>query len=114
QQSLAKKGSVLTPADPAQLMENALTMQGGALSRHEVEVIRRFENLGEIPLDTHKILQILINLISNAKHAVKASNRMPRRITLVVTKSRVAEAHRVRFSVIDNGIGIARENLTRI
>src|SRR4029079_11565627 len=36
QQSLAKKGSVLTTADSAQLMETALTMQGGALARHEV------------------------------------------------------------------------------
>jgi len=112
QQSLAKKGTVLTAADPAQLMETALTMQGGAMARHEVEVIRRFENIGSIDLDTHKILQILINLISNAKHAVKASSKTPRRITLVVDKSRDGDC--TCFSVIDSGAGIAPENLTRI
>lgn len=113
QQSLAKKGSVLTTADPAQLMETALTMQGGALARHEVEVVRQFESFAPVSLDTHKVLQILINLISNAKHAVKSAANSPRRITLVV-ETGGSEGNRVRFKVGDNGVGIGPEHLTRI
>src|SRR5205807_2411155 len=65
QQSLAKHGGILTPAEPAQLIDIAMTMQGGSLNRHEIEVVRRVQTIPAFPLDKHKVLQILINLISN-------------------------------------------------
>ena len=114
QQWLAKKGSVLTAIDPVRLMETALTMQGGAMARHEIEIVREFQSLPEIQLDTHKVLQILINLIGNAKQAVKAGQNTPRQIKLVVATARGDTGELVRFGVIDNGVGIAPENLTRI
>jgi signal transduction histidine kinase len=114
QQWLAKKGSVLTAIDPVRLMETALTMQGGAMARHEIEIVREFQSLPEIQLDTHKVLQILINLIGNAKQAAKAGQNTPRQIKLVVAATRGDQGKVVRFGVIDNGVGIAPENLTRI
>lgn len=86
QQSLAKKGAVSTVVDPAELMETAMSMQGGALLRHEIEVVRRFEQQSGVLLDSHKVLQVLINLISNAKHAVKSVDKASRRITLTVER----------------------------
>ncbi len=114
QQSLAKKGSVLTPTEPAQLMESALAMQGGALHRHDIEVVRQFDNIQAVPLDAHKVLQILINLIGNAKHAVKEGTGTTRRITLVIQRVHGSPEPVLRFRVIDTGIGITPENLTRI
>jgi signal transduction histidine kinase len=61
-------------------------------------------------LDKHKALQILVNLVSNARRACSDSGRADKRLTL-----RLASGDgRVRLSVADNGAGIPAENLTRI
>ena len=60
--------------------------------------------------EKHKFLQILVNLLRNAKHACRESARTDKRLTV-----RVADDGKwVTVSVIDNGVGIPRENLTRI
>ena len=56
------------------------------------------------------MLQILINLVRNAKYACEESNRPDKRLTLRVTDG----DGRVKISVIDNGIGIRPEHMTRI
>jgi PAS domain S-box-containing protein len=114
QQSLARRGSVLTLAQPSELIEMAMTMQGGALARHEIEVAREIDDLPAFPVDKHKVVQILINLISNAKHAVKAGSSVPRRITLGVESADAADGRCARFIIKDNGVGIPPENMTKI
>ena len=85
-------------------------MNEGALSRHDVEVIREFETVPPLNVEKHKILQILVNLLRNAKHACQDSGRADKRMTV-----RVANGDgRIRISVMDNGVGIPPENLTRI
>ena len=97
--------------NPADLVENAVRMNAGALARHGVELVHEYEpNLPEITVDKHKVLQILVNLISNAKYACDDSRRDDRRLTVRVTNG----DHRVRIAIVDNGIGILPENLTRI
>src|SRR5205814_1058813 len=103
-----------TLAQPAELIEMAMTMQGGALVRHEIEVVRDIENIAAFPVDKHKVVQILINLISNAKHALKAGSNSPRRITLGVESVDADDGPRARFTIEDNGVGIGPENMTRI
>ena len=69
QQMVAKRVNIDTPVEPAKLIETALVMQGLA-SRADITVIRQFETIPAVNLDQHKILQILINLISNAVQSV--------------------------------------------
>jgi C4-dicarboxylate-specific signal transduction histidine kinase len=61
-------------------------------------------------VDRHKVLQILINLVRNAKYACDEVERPDKRMTVRVFQ----EAIRITISVADNGIGIPAENLTRI
>jgi PAS domain S-box-containing protein len=114
QQSLARHGSeVNAPSDPRKLVESALTMQGGSLEREGIEVERRFDGCPDsCAIDAHKVLQILVNLVTNARQAVRSNaDDQPRRITLVVATT---EQGTLRFQVIDTGAGIAPEHLTRI
>jgi len=76
-----------------------------------VEVKREFEDLPPVLLDHHKILQILTNLISNAKYALSDSGRDDKILTICV---REPQGGHFRIEVHDNGIGITEENLTRI
>jgi signal transduction histidine kinase len=110
QQSYAKTIGVSEALPPASLIEDALRMNSAALLRHEVEVVREF---GEVPLvqvERHKVLQILINIIRNAKYALDDSGRADKRLLL-----RIEEGGRgARLIVSDNGVGIPAENLARL
>jgi signal transduction histidine kinase len=92
------------------VVEDSLHMNEGALSRHRVTIIREFTAMPPVSVEKHKILQILVNLLRNAKHACEDSVREDKNITVRVS----GDAERVRVSVADNGVGIPPENLTRI
>jgi signal transduction histidine kinase len=110
QQSYARVSGVKEIINLRELVEDSLRMNAGALVRHRVEVIREFQDVPLINIDKHRVLQILVNLIRNAKHACQESDRADRRLTV-----RVANGEgRIKISVADNGIGIPPENLTRI
>ncbi|WP_410959713.1 ATP-binding protein, partial [Salmonella sp. SAL4356] len=55
--------------------------------------------------------QILINLISNAKYALSETESKEKRLNVTISMN---GDQRVKIIVADNGIGIARENLSRI
>ncbi len=111
QQRYAKVGGVTEMVKTTDLVEDALRMNAGALVRHEVEVVREYDPLiPEITVEKHKVMQILINLIRNAKYACDDADHGQKRITIRVSNG----GDRVRISVSDNGVGIPQENLTRI
>jgi PAS domain S-box-containing protein len=110
QQNYARISGVLETIGVAELVEDAVQMNAGALERHGVALIRDYQNRPSITVEKHKVLQILVNLIRNAKYACTESGRADKRITLRIT----ADHQRVRIAVIDDGIGIPEENLTRI
>jgi signal transduction histidine kinase len=110
QQSYARVSGVAEMVSIGELVEDGLRMSADALARHNVQVVREFEDVPPINLDKHRILQILVNLIRNAKHACQDSGRAGRRLTVRVTNGE----GRIKISVTDNGVGIAPENLARI
>jgi signal transduction histidine kinase len=75
-----------------------------------VEVVRDFEGGPLVNVDKHKVLQILVNLVRNAKYACSESGLAGRRVILRV---RSADGQ-ARIQITDDGVGIAAENLTRI
>ena len=111
QQSYAKVSGVSEKLKVPELIEDALRMNADALERHNVKVVLDFPpQLPEILIDKSKVLQILVNLVRNAKHACDDSGRPDKQLTL-----RVANGdNRIKISISDNGIGIPAENLTRI
>ena len=110
QQSYAKTSGVLETVSVPELVEDALRMNAGSLARHQIEIARDYEARPVITVDKNKVLQILVNLIRNAKYACDESGRTDKLITLRTT----AAEHGVDIAVIDNGVGIPAENLTRI
>jgi signal transduction histidine kinase len=111
QQSYARISGVTETIAMAQLVEDAVKLNTGALARHGVQVEWQFEPVPLICTDKHKVLQILLNLIHNAKYACDTSQREPKLVTLRVFSP---QKDRVGVQVTDNGVGIPPENLTRI
>jgi PAS domain S-box-containing protein len=110
QQGYARVTGVTETVKVTDLVEDSLRMNTDALLRHEVEVVREYEEVPPITIDKHKAVQILVNLIRNAKQACDDSGSAAKRMTVRVTNS----GGSVRVAVIDNGVGIPPENLTRI
>jgi len=110
QQRYAKVSGLKEIVSLVDLVEDSLRLNAGALVRHRVEVIRDFQDRPVVNLDKHKVLQILVNLVGNAKHACEESQCLERRVTLRVA----VERGRAHIAVIDNGVGITPENLGRL
>jgi C4-dicarboxylate-specific signal transduction histidine kinase len=110
QQSLSRVSGIKEAANVVDLMEDALRMNGTSLQRHGIEVVRDYADVPALNTEKHKILQILVNLVRNAKDSCKSAARQDKNITLRVANG----AGGIKVSVIDNGLGIAPENMTRI
>ncbi len=111
QQNYGKVVGLLEVLPVDSLVEDALRMNPGALEREGIQVVRDYAQVPPVQVDKHKVLQILVNLIGNARYACAEAGRQDKRITLRVALN---GNHCVKISVIDNGIGIPPENLTRI
>jgi signal transduction histidine kinase len=110
QQNYARVAGIKEIVSSPALVEDSLRMNLGALDRHGVEVVRDFQKVPPMIVEKHKILQILINLLRNAKYACDESGRADKRLTVRVANGQ----ERLKISVVDNGVGIPPENLTRI
>jgi two-component system, NtrC family, sensor kinase len=111
QQSYASVAGVVEPLQLSEALEDALKLSNTALMRHSVTVERQFSQTPAARCERHKVLQILVNLISNAKKAMDSKEPSTRR--LVVRTENTLDGF-VRILVIDNGIGIPKENLTKV
>jgi len=110
QQSIAKSAGVIETVDVRELAEDALRMVGESFKRHLVTLRREYGEGTQVSTDKHKVLQILVNLLSNAKDAVRDIRGDREVILRIVPRPEGG----VRVEVEDNGVGIAPENLTRI
>jgi PAS domain S-box-containing protein len=110
QQSYARRGGVTDIVDIRTLIEDSLRMNEGAFTRHGVTLVRDFQETPQITVDKHKVLQILVNLIRNAKYACDESTNPEKRVTVRV---RVVN-ETMQVAVIDTGVGLPPENLERI
>lgn len=110
QQNHARISGVTETVDLTDLVESAIRLNEDSLARHGVKVIRDYAEVPSTAVEKHKVLQILVNLIQNAKHACEDSRRADAQVTVKVS----GDDDCVRIAVIDNGVGIPPENLARI
>jgi PAS domain S-box-containing protein len=110
QQSYAKVSGALENLPLHELVEDALRMSSAALARHQIEVVRQFDSVPPVLVDRHLALQILINLVNNAKYALDQRSE-GRQLVLRISH---LNGECVRLEVNDNGMGIPQENLSRI
>ena len=96
----------------AQLLDDALKLQALSFGKQGIQVRREYAEVPPVLVDRHKLLQILFNLLSNARHALLESGRADKQLTLRIGGGKDGE--RLRLEVADNGIGISAETLPRL
>jgi len=111
QQAYAGVSGVVESIEIADLVEDALRLNTAALMRHQVKIIRKYEDNPHVTVEKHKVLQIFMNLISNAKYAFSESRDEDKQMTVRIYGH---GQDRVRIEIIDNGVGISRKNMVQI
>jgi PAS domain S-box-containing protein len=111
QQNYANSIAIVETINLAELVESALKIQFTGPLSGSARPVREFDPLPEIVADKHKILQILVNLLQNAKHACAGQ---PSEDSVITVRLRRNGEDRVCVEVRDNGMGIAPENLARL
>lgn len=104
---------ICEPVRFRELMEQALAIYRPALDRRGCEIVERYDKELEGLCDRHQVLQILVNLVSNAHNAMDAVPDQSHRLTLQVGVAKDRPGF-VRFEIIDTGVGIAGEHLPRL
>lgn len=111
QQQYASASMVEEEIALAELVESALQIDAEAYRRDGIVVLRDFVELPRVATDRHKVVQILVNLLRNAREALATTAPQQRR---VIVRLRRDGERRVLLSVTDNGVGVAEQDRTRI
>jgi signal transduction histidine kinase len=111
QQSHATTFDVAQSCAVSELVDDALTLSEHSLNQAAIEIARDYAAVPRIVTDRHKVLQILVNLLSNARQALSGPDCPERRLSLEIQP---LGEDRITIAVRDSGIGIAAENRERL
>lgn len=112
QQSYAGVSGVIETVDVGNTLDDALKLDSASFGRHQITIIRDYQDIPQVRLDKQKVVQILFNLLNNAKAALIEDPNLKDR-KLILRTMRDGQSN-VSIHIIDNGVGIPPENMTRI
>lgn len=100
-----------TSLDVNALIRDALGLERGELQKHRIEVqVQPGTELPDVRGDRVQLQQVLLNLITNAIHAMESQDQ-PR---VLCVRSQPHEGNSVMVSVADTGTGIDSHHIDRI
>jgi signal transduction histidine kinase len=111
QQSLNGTSAIAEAVLISELVEDALAIAASDLERSGIIIEREYTMHSPVLIDRMKLMLILVNLISNARDALVASVTKDKRLKV---RTESYKSSHLRVLVIDNGTGIAPENLAKI
>jgi signal transduction histidine kinase len=111
QQSYAGVAGVTEEIAPSELVEDALRIARVERTRDHIAIEKDIAEVPAVRVERHKVVQILVNLISNARHAIQDAGRDKGVITI---KVRPQGSDEIAFEIADNGLGIPPENMDRL
>lgn len=111
QQSYAGVSGLHEVATIGSLIDDGEVLIASSLAKHNVRVVREFEDLPEIKVEKQKLLQVIVNLLQNAKDAMIEGPTEDRVLTIRVRRE---GEDRLQIAFADNGVGIDPDNLTKI
>lgn len=108
QQSIAGTYGVIEKIAITELIEDAINIVLYNLQAEHIKIIREYDELDPVYIDKSKLLQILINLIKNAKEALLASSNDEK---ILIIRLQSYNKNTLQIQISDNGIGISPENI---
>lgn len=113
QQEIARTTNIRESSSAEELVEQALMMALPEPEKYHIHVERKYGVVPTIVTDRHQVLQILVNVITNAKNSMTEHVGEIRHLTLRIGVPAGGRAV-VRFEVSDTGGGIKPENIPKL
>jgi signal transduction histidine kinase len=112
QQSFAVKAVTEEPVDVREQIRKAISLTEKASGPDaSLEFVYELAEIPDLLVDRHRLLEILVNIIQNARQAMDAHENHPKRLLLRTSER---PRGRVRIEVSDSGVGIVKENLVKV
>jgi PAS domain S-box-containing protein len=111
QQDLAKVAGITEAISVVELMDEALAVNHELLEDSQINVSKAFDEIPQLIVDKHQVLEILIDVIRNACQAMAA---VPTKQLFVRAKLIPGPPDSVCLEVQDTGGGIPADDLTKI
>lgn len=114
QQSYTGVAGVVETLSLVELLDDALKLSAASLEKYHIEVVREYEDVPDVRIDKQRVLQILVNLVNNAKDALIESDVARRQLTARIRLAERGSGEKMLIEVCDNGAGILPANIVRI
>jgi len=113
QQTYARSGFHNEQLNLPELVEDALKIQNASLKKWGVKLNTQFADTPACTGQKSKLLQVITNLIKNAKEAMNDNDQFNRPKEMLI-ETGMANDTAVYLKIKDNGCGINEEQLTKI
>jgi len=113
QNNISRKKGITEKIMLSELIDSALQLSEDSQKFKHIKIEKTFDDIPPIVIDKNKFLQILVNLIKNAKEAVIDNNKTTNK-QISISSRKNPQNKRLSITVEDNGVGILEENLTKI
>jgi len=110
QQAYTGNVGVIERVKSSEVANDAVNINISSINNSNINLNKLYNVDIEISVDKHKLIQILVNLISNAKHAVVNGEKANKEITFGIQQNN----NYIVFYVEDNGIGISANDIERV
>lgn len=110
QQQITRSETLDTPTSINEIIDTAISVNMAGIQRHSGKVFKNIPENLTLVLDKHRLLQVLINLISNGKYSADSVSVKDPTIWIDAK----FQAGQLIIEVKDNGIGISKESIDRI
>jgi signal transduction histidine kinase len=105
----------LRPVNFAEVVTTAVSLFGHQLDKDGIALeVRLAPDLPPVLSDGSRLRQVVINMISNAQHALRESGAPEKLFRISAEAVRVESGRAVRVEFFDNGVGIKPEYLSKI
>jgi NO-binding membrane sensor protein with MHYT domain len=111
QQDLSKTKSLDQVAAIATLLEEAILLNGFDYSRDNIVIEKKFAKIKPVLVNKIKLMQVLVNLLHNARDALADPAILKKKLTLEVG---AVDKNTIFIRIVDNGVGIADKNIKKI
>jgi signal transduction histidine kinase len=112
QQNYAGVSGVKEKISLIQIMNDIIKMYQDLFNKYKIKVHENYKELSPILTEKAKLMQVLVNILKNAKESLEIKKDENRVITINIFKDKEKEYQIIE--IIDNGIGIEKENLDKI
>ncbi len=110
QQSYSGDFGVLESVIMIDLIEDALKINMGHKHDASIQLVKNLSEIVNLQIDRHKVLQVVINLLSNARHALVDSDVVDKILIILMYE----ENNVIYIVVEDNGVGIAEGDISQL